>query len=42
MKYRLDRWQQLTGWDPRTLDGLLRSLLSITFPIDGPGSSGQK
>jgi hypothetical protein len=31
MKYRLDRWQQLTGWDPRTLDGLLRSLLSITF-----------
>jgi PucR-like helix-turn-helix protein/diguanylate cyclase with GGDEF domain len=32
MKYRLDRWQQLTGWDPRTLDGLLRSLLSITFP----------
>jgi hypothetical protein len=32
MKYRLDRWQQLTGWDPRTLDGLLRSLFSITFP----------
>jgi hypothetical protein len=32
MKYRLDRWQQLTSWDPRTLDGLVRSLLSITFP----------
>jgi hypothetical protein len=31
MKYRLDRWQQLTGWDPRTFDGLQRSLLSIAF-----------
>lgn len=29
LKYRLDRWQELTGWDPRTLDGLLRSLLSL-------------
>ena len=28
LKYRLDRWQVLTGWDPRTLDGLQRSLLS--------------
>ncbi|MFC0450413.1 PucR family transcriptional regulator [Rhodococcus jostii] len=27
--YRLDRWQQLTGWDPRTLDGLQRSILSL-------------
>jgi hypothetical protein len=27
--YRLDRWHQLTGWDPRTLDGLLRSVVSI-------------
>jgi DNA-binding PucR family transcriptional regulator len=29
MKYRLDKWEQLTGYDPRTLDGLLRSLLGI-------------
>jgi PucR C-terminal helix-turn-helix domain len=29
LKYRLDRWQQLTGWNPRTVDGLQRSLLSI-------------
>jgi hypothetical protein len=27
MKYRLDRWQQISSWDPRTLDGLTRSLL---------------
>jgi hypothetical protein len=26
-KYRLDRWYELSGWNPRTLDGLLRSLL---------------
>jgi hypothetical protein len=31
MKYRLDRWTELTGFDPRTLDGLLRSLLDIAF-----------
>jgi hypothetical protein len=31
--YRLDRWQQLTGWTPRTLDGLMKSLLSLRlFP----------
>jgi hypothetical protein len=31
--YRLDRWHQLTGWTPRTLDGLMKSLLSLTlFP----------
>ncbi|MFD0855599.1 PucR family transcriptional regulator, partial [Actinomadura adrarensis] len=29
VKYRLDRWQALTGWDPRTHDGLTRSLLSL-------------
>jgi len=32
MKYRLDRWEHLTGFDPRTLDGLLRSLLGIMLP----------
>ncbi|WP_433556445.1 PucR family transcriptional regulator [Pseudonocardia xinjiangensis] len=31
VKYRLDRWKQHTGWDPRTLDGLQRSLLGIAF-----------
>jgi hypothetical protein len=31
--YRLDRWHQLTGWTPRTLDGLMKSLLSLSlFP----------
>jgi hypothetical protein len=29
VKYRLDRWRELTGQDPRTLDGLTRSLLGI-------------
>lgn len=34
LKYRLDRWQALTGWDPRTLDGLQRSLLAAeTRPV---------
>ncbi|GAA0439578.1 hypothetical protein Acor_13840 [Acrocarpospora corrugata] len=33
VSYRLDRWHQLTGWDPRTFDGLLKSLLSLKlFP----------
>ena len=29
VKYRLSRWQEITGWDPRTLDGLMRSLISL-------------
>jgi len=29
LKYRLDRWHDLTGWDPRTLDGLQRSMLAL-------------
>lgn len=28
--YRLDRWRELTGWDPRTFGGLTRSLAAIT------------
>jgi hypothetical protein len=33
VKYRLDRWTQLTGWDPRVSGGLLNSLLSLRmFP----------
>ncbi|MEX1178942.1 MAG: helix-turn-helix domain-containing protein [Nitriliruptor sp.] len=27
--YRLDRWVELTGWDPRTFPGLVRSLAAI-------------
>jgi ActR/RegA family two-component response regulator len=27
--YRLDRWQTLTGWDPRTFAGLTRSVVSL-------------
>jgi hypothetical protein len=27
--YRLDRWSELTGWDPRTFAGLVRSLASL-------------
>lgn len=27
--YRLDRWAKLTGWDPRTFDGLRRSVAAV-------------
>jgi hypothetical protein len=30
--YRLNRWRELTGWDPRRLQGLLLSVASITVP----------
>ena len=29
VSYRLERWQELTGWDPRRFDGLVRSLAAI-------------
>ncbi|MCF3963297.1 PucR family transcriptional regulator [Streptomyces fuscigenes] len=29
VKYRLERWQSRTGWDARSLDGLLKSLLAL-------------
>jgi DNA-binding PucR family transcriptional regulator len=29
LTYRLDRWHRLTGWDPRTFDGLERSMLVL-------------
>lgn len=33
VRYRLDRWTQLTGWDPRVWRGLVTSLLSLrVFP----------
>lgn len=31
VSYRLDRWHQLTGWDPRSWDGLARSLAAIVL-----------
>lgn len=27
--YRLDRWEELTGWDPKTFSGLVRSVASL-------------
>ncbi|GGI06011.1 PucR family transcriptional regulator [Egicoccus halophilus] len=30
--YRLDRWAELTGWDPRTFAGLSRSLAALRVP----------
>lgn len=29
VKYRLDRWTQLTGWDPREVRGLLNSWITL-------------
>ncbi|ONI67283.1 hypothetical protein BWI15_29475 [Kribbella sp. ALI-6-A] len=31
MAYRLDRWHQLTGWDPHTTKGLVSSLLHLAL-----------
>jgi len=33
--YRLDRWGDLTGWDPRTFAGLTRSLAALRRTRDG-------
>lgn len=33
--YRLDRWHQLTGWDPKTFVGLNQSLLGCTLVQSG-------
>ena len=27
--YRLDRWEELTGWDPRSFNGLVRSVAAL-------------
>jgi PucR C-terminal helix-turn-helix domain/GGDEF-like domain len=32
--YRLDRWRQLTGWDPRSFDGLVRSMAALRLAAD--------
>jgi DNA-binding PucR family transcriptional regulator len=37
VKYRLDRWEQLTGWDPRTWDGLTASMVALGLPDPAPG-----
>lgn len=37
VKYRLDRWAELTGWDARTFTGLARSLAAIRLgDVDRP------
>jgi sugar diacid utilization regulator len=33
--YRLDRWEELTGWNPRTFDGLTKSMASIRLQPRG-------
>lgn len=37
--YRLERWHELTGWNPRTFDGLLRSVaaMRLTAPLNDKG-----
>jgi hypothetical protein len=39
-KYRLDRWQQLTGWDVQTFDGLITSHAAIELFDNTSGSAG--
>jgi PucR-like helix-turn-helix protein/diguanylate cyclase with GGDEF domain len=41
VKYRLDRWTQLTGWDPRVLRGLLNSWLSLRMSAPEPSRTGR-
>lgn len=37
VSYRLDRWHHHTGWDPRSWDGLARSLAAIVlYPPENP------
>jgi hypothetical protein len=31
--YRLDRWAELTGWDPKTFSGLVRSVASLRLHL---------
>ena len=32
VKYRLERWKALTGWDVDTFDGLVRSMICLEMP----------
>jgi sugar diacid utilization regulator len=38
--YRLTRWQELTDWNPRTFDGLARSLVALELVGDAPAAAG--
>lgn len=40
LSYRLDRWAALTGWHPRTFDGLRRSLAALSLIGEGCGAAG--
>lgn len=31
--YRLERWAELSGWDARSFDGLLRSVIALRLPL---------
>lgn len=39
--YRLDRWHELTGWDPRTFAGLTRSVAALGPVGQRPGDGGR-
>lgn len=38
--YRLERWHELTGWDPRTYDGLVRSVTTLLLGAPPPPRLG--
>ena len=40
VSYRLDRWYELTGWDPRTFAGLTRSVAALGPIGQRPGNGG--
>lgn len=41
VKYRLDRWEQLTGWDPRSFDGLTASMVALGLPAPADGDAAR-
>jgi hypothetical protein len=40
LAYRLDRWEQLTGLDPRGYEGLVRSVLGLRLGREAPARPG--
>jgi hypothetical protein len=36
VRYRLDRWQELTGWDVRTWTGLSAAMVALGLPLPRP------
>lgn len=36
VSYRLDRWSRLTGWDPRSFRGLVRSVTACRLAAEAP------